>query len=177
MICLVSKNLLYSTTPAPRSIQPSDMMKFRVYGCNPTPWQHLKTMKSFIHTNTMWEHELARGEVHCGQIDPLGNLDKADVEIPAWKGLGRSLRSGPCACRELCPKSHPSSIFKLGRAFVLLLPLFWKHLDLTLKLFLIFATMYLHAFQVNKWWSNLPYDSLLLLFIYKLRISVTAKGK
>lgn len=163
MICLVSKNSSYAYIPAPRSIQPSDRMKFRMYSCNPTPWQHLKTMKSFIHTNTMWEHELARGEVHCDQTDPLGDLDKADVEIPAWKGLGGSLRSGPCACRELCLKSHPSPIFKLTRAFVLPPPLFWKHLNLTLTLFLIFATMYLQAFQVNKSWSNklrLTYSSL-----------------
>lgn len=95
-----------------------------------------------------WTHS---GEAHCDQTDLLGNLDKADVEIPAWEGLRRSLRSGPCACRELCPKSHPSSIFKLTRAFVLLPPLFWKYLDQTLKLLLVFATRYLHVFQVNKW--------------------------
>ena len=163
--------------PAPRSVQPSDMMKFCVCSCDPTPWHHLKTMKTFILTNTVWEHDLARGEVQRDQTYPLGNLDKADVEIPARKGPRGLLRSGPCACRKLCHESHPSSILKLTRGFVLPPLLFWKLFNLTLKLLFIFAPTYLHTIRVNQWWSNTCYDSFMLLFIHKLKISVNANGR
>lgn len=154
VLCLASKNSPYASIPAPSSVQPSDMMKLRVYSCDPTPWHHLKTMKTFIHTNTVWEHDLARGEVQHDQTYPLGNLDKADVEIPARKGPWGSLRSGPCACRKPCHESHRSSILKLTGGFVFPPVLFRKLFNLTWKLLLIFAPTYLHAIWVNLWWSN-----------------------
>lgn len=147
--CLASKNSSYASIPAPRSIQPSDMMKFHVYSCNLTPWHHLKTMKTFIHTNTEWEHDLARGEVQHDQTYPLGNLYKADVEIPAWKGPQGSLKSDPCACRKPSNESYPSSSLKLTRRLLLPLLLFSEFFNLTLKLLLVFAPTYLHAIQVN----------------------------
>lgn len=152
-----------------------------------TWWNFACTVAILLLDNTWKQWKASSIQIPCESMNSLrgsalrsdwpwlGNLDKADVEIPAWKGLRRSLRSGPCACRELCPKSHPSSIFKLTRAFVLLSPLFWKHLDQTLKMLLVFATRYLHVFQVNKW-SNRTYDSLISLYT-SLEFLWQQKGK
>ena len=117
VIRLAYKNSSYGSILNPRNVQPSDMMKFCMYSCSPTPWHHLKTMKTFIHTNTVWEHDLARGEVQQDQTYPLVNLDKAHVEILAWKGALGPLRSGPLVCRKPCHESRPSSILKLTRGF------------------------------------------------------------
>lgn len=155
VIYLASKNSSYAFIPAPSRIQPSDTMKLHVYSCDPTTWHHLKTVKSSIHKNTMWEHDLAWGEAQHHHTYALRNLDEVDVEIPAQKGPQGSLRSGPWACRKPCHESLPSSILKLASGFFLLPLLFRKLLYLTLRLFLMFAFMYLHAIWVNSWLSNM----------------------
>lgn len=43
-------------------------------------------MKTFIHTSTVREHDLAWGAVQRDQTDLLGSRDRADVENPAQKG-------------------------------------------------------------------------------------------
>lgn len=113
MIHLASKNSSYASIPVPRSIQPSDTMKFWVYSCYPTPWHHSKTMKTFIHTSTVREHDLAQGAVQRDQTDLLGSWDRADVENPAQKEPRVLQRS--CACRKPCHESLSSSILKLTR--------------------------------------------------------------
>lgn len=122
------------------------ILHVQLRSCSLTSLENDENLHPYKHHVKAWPHS-ERSAAWSDLL--LRNLDKADVEILAQKGPRRLLGSGPRACRKPCHESHPRSILKLTRGFVLPLLLFWKLFNLTLKLLFIFAPTNFHAIRVN----------------------------